>query len=139
MTEMAAKRKRGVARSDAPRRLLPAGFRLTGWLLSYLLLVNLILGGVAAGVMAAPMGDGGLLCTTHVDGGQPDGGASDDHAPHCVLCPLSGATPLVPEPAAFTAPLAAPHVAEAPAVTLPAPPAPAVHESARPRAPPVPA
>lgn len=139
MTGMAAKRRLGTARSHAPFRLLPAGFRLTGWLLSSLLLVNLILGGVAAGVMAAPMGDGGLLCTTHVDGAQPDGGASDNHAPHCVLCPLSGATPLVPEPAAFAAPLATPHAAEALAVALPAPPARAVHESARPRAPPVPA
>lgn len=125
----------------ARRRPLPtAGFRLTGWLLSYLLLVNLILGGIAAGVMAAPAGDAALFCSAAVHAANDDGdGTSDGHAPHCMLCPLGGATPLVPQPTAFSTPLPAPRTAERPAAIPHAPPAPAIHESARPRAPPHPA
>ncbi|WP_127089231.1 DUF2946 family protein [Aquabacter cavernae] len=116
--------------------------RLTGWCLSYLLLVHLILGGIAAGALAgqtlapAAADAAPLFCTTHTEAG-PDSPAGMDHGVHCVLCPLGGSTPLLATPPATQAPAARTGLD----ITAPAPegapsPAPPVHEHARPRAPP---
>ncbi|TCT03491.1 hypothetical protein EDC64_10941 [Aquabacter spiritensis] len=118
--------------------------RLSGWLFSYLLVVNLILGGLSAGAMAGAaatgIADAAGLCSLHLDDGPDQGGeAPAGHPPHCLLCPLGGATPLLPEPVHADAPRAA-CVPAAPQPCLQIdPPAPPRHESARPRAPPVPA
>lgn len=116
--------------------------RLTGWCLSYLLLVHLILGGIAAGALAAQAFSSGaadaasLFCTVHDEAG-PDAPGGMDHAVHCVLCPLGGTTPVLATPPEAETP--APRTgldARAPILAGTTPPAPPVHEHARPRAPP---
>lgn len=142
-SEMPSVRRRskdpGVRRWSHAR--LPRVLRPAAWLLPYVLLAHLILGGVAAGALAAqanlagPGGDA-AFCTAHADTA-PDTPSGGGHVVHCLLCPLSGTTPLLPAPAADMAP--APRHGRATAAPLrrsPGAPAPRVHEHARPRAPP---
>lgn len=133
----------GVRRWSHAR--FPRVLRLAAWLLPYVLLAHLILGGVAAGALAAQAnlaqaagaGSAEAFCSAHADTA-PDAPAGAGHVVHCLLCPLSGTTPLLPAPAADMAP--APSHGRATAARLrraPSAPAPRVHEHARPRAPPV--
>lgn len=116
--------------------------RLTGWCLSYLLLVHLILGGIAAGALAAQAlspasaDAASLFCTVHDEAG-PDAPGGMDHAVHCILCPLGGSTPVLAAPPAAGAPALRMGLdVTAPVLSGTTPLAPPVHEHARPRAPP---
>lgn len=122
-----------------PLGRLSRAARFAAWLLSYLLLAHLILGGVAAGAIAAqasglPGAD--AFCSAHAQAA-PDSPADSGHAVHCLLCPLAGATPLLPGPVGEVGPPPSPGIAATGAQrTLPFAPARVVHEHARPRAPP---
>ncbi|OYX81296.1 MAG: hypothetical protein B7Y75_07245 [Azorhizobium sp. 35-67-5] len=117
------------------------GSTIGRWLAAYLVVLQAVLGGLAAGAMAAPAtGDAFTLCLSAASSGD----ASADHgdsAPStvfhdCNACPLAGGVPLLPD-----VPTAQSFQAFALTVTAPArsagiwAPVP-LSESARPRAPP---
>ncbi len=107
------------------------------WLLCWLVLAHLVFGAVAAGALAAPLANDAQFCSGQMDVG-PDGDSAGHGGVHCILCPLAGGTPPLPEPQgillppdlAFGRDIAPPRVAER------APPQPPLHRQARPRAPP---
>ncbi len=117
------------------------GSTIGRWLAAYLVVLHAVLGGLAAGAMAAPAGgDGFTLCLSAASTED----ASSDHGDNtpsavfhdCNACPLAGGVPLLPD-----LPTARPFQAFGVAVTAPVrsvgilAPVP-LSESARPRAPP---
>ncbi len=126
------------------------GSTIGRWLAAYLVVLHAVLGGLAAGAMAAPAGgDGFTLClsaasTASTASAASTEDASSDHGDNtpsavfhdCNACPLAGGVPLLPD-----LPTARPFQAFGVAVTAPVrsvgilAPVP-LSESARPRAPP---
>ncbi|WP_051356524.1 DUF2946 family protein [Azorhizobium doebereinerae] len=116
-----------------------AAVLLGRWLAIYLVVLQALLTGLAAGAMAAPAGsDPFLLCLSGTDdGGAGHGDGPPGHVQHdCTACPLAGGASVLPPvvlaglPLSFTVlALAAPGAAQPPPRTLFSP-------SARPRAPP---
>lgn len=115
------------------------------WLAIYLVVLQAVFAGLAAGAMAGPQtgADPFLLClSSHTDaasdGTSDDGGTPAAPLHHdCTACPLAGGTPVLPAlmqpglPVAFTQRAQAPNTR-----TVAAPPL-RVCPNARPRAPPV--
>ena len=112
------------------------------WLAAYLVVLQAVLTGLAAGAMAAPgVGDAFTLCLSAT----PDGGEGADHggtAPaqifhDCNACPLAGGTPVLLDIPTAGPPQSHP-IAQTTIVPLTRAAAPVpLFESARPRAPPL--
>lgn len=120
-----------LGRSPGAARLLAA------WTLCYLILLQSIVGALAAGAMASPGGGGSILCSA--SGASPADG--DTHGAvmrglHCVLCPAAGSVPVLAGPPRLPLPVARIESACAPAPAGLAPGAAPICENARSRAPP---
>ena len=107
------------------------------WLLCWLVLSHLVLGGVAAGAAIAASDGSTPVCSLKLDAG-PDEAPATHGSVHCILCPLAGGMPPLPAPLASLVP---PDEAFGSAVPPPvsvalAPPQAEPHKQARPRAPP---
>lgn len=109
---------------------------LLAWTLCYLILLQSVVGAMAAGGMAAHDG-GGVLCAA----GGPSPARGDTHDAvmrglHCVLCPAAGAVPVLASPPRLPLPLVRIEGASAPAPAGIPPGAAPICENARSRAPP---
>ena len=108
------------------------------WSLAYILFAQLILSGFSAGAAMAALShdQAPAFCSGRADAAPPQDQAPH-RAPHCLLCPQAGLTPLLPIAPTLPAPQAAFGLA-ADAVSQPAEPRFwAIHEGARTRAPPL--
>lgn len=99
-----AKRERRHRAAVVPVRLLFA------WILCYVVLLQVVVGGLAAGAMAGTGDAGTILCLTSLhetvapDGSGPDGvpqGHGGAGGLHCILCPMAGGVPLLSSPPAL--------------------------------------
>ncbi|OYW58790.1 MAG: hypothetical protein B7Y84_10400 [Azorhizobium sp. 32-67-21] len=129
-------RDRAVRGSGVLAGALRSGVPLV-WFLCWLVLSHLVLGGVAAGAAIAASDGSTPVCSLKLDS-VPDEAPASHGSVHCILCPLAGGTPPLPEPLASLVP---PQEAFGPAVPPPvavalAPPQAEPHKQARPRAPP---
>jgi len=115
------------------------GRRVMAWLCSYVLVLQLVLAGLASGVMAAPADGGMLLCApSAMQSDAPAPKSHDSRILYCALCPSLGHGPaLLPQvPAAVPPSTSVARVFNA-GVSPRAPPRlPVLGEQARPRAPP---